>query len=83
MNLDGEWLRLPEQDIAALRGITDAWRCLPMSHEIPTVPAGSIKTEQDGDDLFLLLHGGALPSVGVTERGRPKNGFRLCLGLTA
>jgi hypothetical protein len=83
MNLDGEWLRLPEQDIAALRGITDAWRCLPMSHEIPTVPAGSIKTEQDGDDLFLLLHGGALPSAGVTERGRPKNGFRLCLGLTA
>ena len=76
MNLDGEWLRLPEQDIAALRGITDAWRCLPMSHEIPTVPAGSIKTGQDGDDLFLLLHGGALPSAGVTERGRPKNGFR-------
>ena len=54
-----------------------------MSHEIPTVPAGSIKTEQDGDDLFLLLHG-----VRVAKRGRhgtrkAKNGFRLCLGLTA
>ena len=24
MNLDGEWLRLPEQDIAALRGLD--WR---------------------------------------------------------
>ena len=54
-----------------------------MSHEIPTVPVGSIKTEQDGDDLFLLLHGVWLPSVGVPERGRPKNGFRLCRGLTA
>jgi hypothetical protein len=37
-----------------------------MSHEIPTVPVGSINTEQDGDDLFLLLHG-----VRVAKRGRP------------
>jgi hypothetical protein len=35
-----------------------------MSHEIPTVPVGSIKTEQDGDDL--LLHG-----VRVAKRRRP------------
>jgi hypothetical protein len=37
-----------------------------MSHEIPPFPVGSIKTEQDGDDLFLLLHG-----VRVAKRGRP------------
>jgi hypothetical protein len=28
-----------------------------MNDEIPTVPPGSIATEQDGDDLFLLLYG--------------------------
>src|SRR5262245_41671726 len=77
MTLDGEWLRLPEQDIAALRGLkwqpplVDAWRFLPMSDEIPAVPGGSIKTEQDGDDVFLLLLG-----VRVAKRGR-------CRGLTA
>ena len=70
MNIDGDWLRLPEQDISALRALNrplrhDALRSLPMSYEIPTVPAGSIKTEQDGDDLFLLLHG-----VRVARRGR-------------
>jgi hypothetical protein len=36
-----------------------------MNDEIPTVPVGSIKTEQNGDDLFLLLHG-----VRVAKRGR-------------
>ena len=38
-----------------------------MGNEIPTIPVGSIKTEQDGDDLFLLLHG-----VRVARRGRPE-----------
>jgi hypothetical protein len=28
-----------------------------MNDEIPTVPPGSISMEQDGDDLFLLMHG--------------------------
>src|SRR5262245_36466632 len=28
-----------------------------MTSEIPTVPPGSISTEQDGENLFLLLHG--------------------------
>jgi hypothetical protein len=37
----------------------------PMSDEIPTVPPGSIETEQDGDDLFLLLHGKR-----IAKRGR-------------
>jgi len=37
-----------------------------MSDEIPTVPPGSIKTEQDGDDVFLLLHGKR-----IAKRGRP------------
>lgn len=36
-----------------------------MAVEIPTVPVGSIKTEQDGDNLFLLLHG-----VRIAKRGR-------------
>jgi hypothetical protein len=48
-----------------------------MSHEIPTVPVGSIKTEQDGDDLFLLLHG--LPSsecMFVPQFGNATQRFR-------
>ena len=45
MNLDGEWLRLPEQDIAALRGITDAWRCLPYESRNPN---RSGRFNQDG-----------------------------------
>jgi len=28
-----------------------------MMSEIPIVPAGPISTEQDGENLFLLLHG--------------------------
>jgi hypothetical protein len=36
-----------------------------MSEEIPTVPPGSIATEQDGDDVFLLLNG-----MRVAKRGR-------------
>jgi hypothetical protein len=52
-------------------------------YEIPTVPPGSIKTEQEGDDVFLLLHGKR-----IAKRGRPgtlkaKGGFRLCRGLIA
>jgi hypothetical protein len=38
-----------------------------MSDEIPTVPPGSIATEQDGDDVFLLLHGKR-----VAKRGRSR-----------
>ena len=37
-----------------------------MNDEIPTVRGGSIATEQDGDVLFLLLHGKR-----VAKRGRP------------
>jgi len=37
-----------------------------MIDETPTVRGGSITTEQDGDDLFLLLHGKR-----VAKRGRP------------
>ena len=37
-----------------------------MIDEIPALPSGSIATEQDGDDLFLLLHGKR-----VAKRGRP------------
>ena len=36
-----------------------------MTDEIPTVPVGPIKTERDGDDTYLLLHG-----VRVAKRGR-------------
>ena len=36
-----------------------------MSDEIPTVPPGSIATEQEGNDVFLLLHGKR-----VAKRGR-------------
>ena len=32
---------------------------------IPTVPVGSIKTEQDGDDLFLLLHVRNVPGADI------------------
>jgi hypothetical protein len=38
-----------------------------MKDEIPTVPPGSISTEQDGDDVFLLLHGKR-----VAKRGRSR-----------
>jgi hypothetical protein len=38
-----------------------------MNDEIPTVPPGSITTEQDGDDVFLLLHGKR-----VAKRGRSR-----------
>ena len=38
-----------------------------MNDEIPTVPPGSISTEQDGDDVFLLLHGKR-----VAKRGRSR-----------
>jgi hypothetical protein len=38
-----------------------------MSDEIPTVPPGSIATEQDGDDVFLLLHGKR-----IARRGRSR-----------
>jgi hypothetical protein len=50
-----------------------------MSDEIPTVPPGSIKTEHEGDDVFLLLQASGLPSMGVPERQKPKGGFRLCV----
>jgi hypothetical protein len=73
MNIDGEWLGRPNKTLQRCgdssgkrQFVHDAWRCLPMSHEIPTVPVGSIKTEQDGDDLFLLL-----PGLRVAKRGRP------------
>jgi len=38
-----------------------------MNDEIPTVPPGSIATEQDGDVVFLLLHGKR-----VAKRGRSR-----------
>ena len=37
-----------------------------MNNEIPTVPPGSISMEQDGDNLFLLMHG-----IRIAKRGRP------------
>ena len=37
-----------------------------MNDEIPTVPPGPISMEQDGDNLFLLMHG-----TRIAKRGRP------------
>src|SRR5262249_44819718 len=37
-----------------------------MNDEIPTVPPGSIASEQDGHDVFLLLHGKR-----IAKRGHP------------
>ena len=37
-----------------------------MNDEIPTVPPGPISMEQDGDKLFLLMHG-----IRIAKRGRP------------
>jgi hypothetical protein len=37
-----------------------------MNDEIPTVPPGPISMEQDGDNLFLCMHG-----TRIAKRGRP------------
>ena len=68
MTPDGKWLQLPEQDMqrdSSGNGALVLGALLHMSDEIPTVPPGSIKTEQDGDDVFLLLHGKR-----IAKRGR-------------
>ena len=40
-----------------------------MNDEIPTVPPGSISTEQDGDDVFLLLHDASLIASSFASSG--------------
>jgi len=43
-----------------------------MNEEIPTEPPGSIATEQDGDDVFLLLHGKRVAKRGRSETRKAK-----------